>query len=57
VVRQYSHQYTLNLSTTYRLPNGNPIRLNIRGLTSIPGQEDGREFNEWHAVLRYDHRF
>lgn len=57
VVRQWSQQYTINASATYRLPNGNPLRLNIRGLTSNPAYEGGREFNEFHAVLRYEHRF
>lgn len=57
VVRQWSQQYTINLSATYRLPNGNPLRLTMRGLTSNPAYEGGREFNEFHAVLRYEHRF
>lgn len=57
VVKQYSVQYNVNLTATYRLPNGNPLRFNLRGLTSQPSYEGGREYNELHAVLRYEHRF
>ncbi len=57
VVEQWSHQYSINLTTSYRFKNGNPLRLNIRGLFSRPGHEGGRKYNEFHAVLRYQHRF
>lgn len=57
IIRQYANQYTIGISTTYRLPNGNPLRFNLRGLSSNPSYEGGREFNEFHAVLRYEHRF
>ncbi len=57
VVEQWSHQYSINLTTSYRFENGNPLRLNIRGLFSRPDHEGGRRYNEFHAVLRYQHRF
>ena len=57
VVRQWSQQYSINLSATYRLPNGNPLRLNLRGLSSSSKDGMGRDFNEMRASLRYDHRF
>ncbi len=57
MVEQWSHQYSLNISTTYRFENGNPLRLNIRGLFSRPDEEGGNSYNEFHAVLRYQHRF
>ena len=57
VVRQWSQQYSLNLSTSYRLPNGNSLRLSVRGIASQPGEGDGRQYNEFNAMLRYDHRF
>ncbi len=57
VVEQWSHQYSINLTTSYRFENGNPLRLNIRGLFSRPDYEGGRKYNEFHAVLRYQHRF
>lgn len=57
VVEQWSHQYSVNLTTSYRFENGNPLRLNIRGLFSRPDHEGGRRYNEFHAVLRYQHRF
>lgn len=57
VVEQWSQQFSVNLSASYRFQNGNPLRLSLRGLVSRPGQEGGREYNEFHAVLRYQHRF
>ncbi len=57
VVRQWSQQYSLNLSASYRLPNGNSLRLSTRGIASRPGEGDGRKYNEFNAMLRYDHRF
>lgn len=57
VVEQWSHQYSVNLTTSYRFENGNPLRLNIRGLFSRPDHEGGRRYDEFHAVLRYQHRF
>ncbi len=57
IVEQWSNQYSINLSTSYRFQNGNPLRLTVRGLLSRPGHEGGREYNEFHAVLRYQHRF
>ncbi len=57
VVRQWSRQFMTNLSASYRLPNGNPIRLMVRGLINTPSEEGGEAFNEMHASLRYEHRF
>ena len=57
VVEQWSNQYSINLSTSYRFENGNPLRLSIRGLFSRPDHDGGRRYNEFHAVLRYQHRF
>ncbi len=57
IVRQWSRQLTMNLSASYRLPNGNPIRFMIRGLLSKAPEGTGRDFNEMQATLRYDHRF
>jgi len=57
VVRQWSQQYSLNLSASYRLPNRNSLSLSVRGIASRPGEGDGRQYNEFNAMLRYDHRF
>lgn len=57
VVRQWSRQFMLNLSAAYRLPNGNPLRLMLRGLISKPSEEGGQAYDEMHATLRYEHRF
>lgn len=57
VVEQWSQQFSINLSASYRFQNGNPLRLSLRGLVSRPDHEGGREYNEFHAVLRYQHRF
>ena len=57
VVRQWSRQLMTNLSTSYRLPNGNPLRLMIRGLLSKPSENGGKAYDEFHATLRYEHRF
>ena len=57
VVRQWSRQFMMNLSTSYRLPNGNPLRLMVRGLLSKPSENGGQAYDEMHATLRYDHRF
>ncbi len=57
VVRQWSRQLMTNLSTSYRLPNGNPLRLMVRGLLSKPSENGGNAYDEFHATLRYEHRF
>jgi len=56
-VRRWSRQYKLNLTASYRLPNGNPIRLIVRGVSSGMIEGEGREFNEFNTSLRYTHRF
>jgi hypothetical protein len=57
VVRQWSRQLMTNLSASYRLPNGNPLRLMVRGLLSKPSENGGNAYDEFHATLRYEHRF
>ncbi len=57
VVEQWSNQYSLNTTLSYRLPNGNPLRLRIRGVSSRPGEEGGREYDEIRGSLQYTHRF
>ncbi len=57
VVRQWSKQFMMNLSASYRLPNGNPLRLMVRGLLNMPPDKGVQAYNEMHATLRYDHRF
>jgi len=57
VVEQWSSQYSLNTNLSYRLPNGNPLRLRIRGVSSRPGEEGGREYDEIRGSLQYTHRF
>lgn len=57
IVEQWSQQFSINLSASYRFSNGNPLRLNIRGLFSRPDHDGGRHYDEFHAVLRYQHRF
>lgn len=57
VVEQWSSQYTLHTTLSYRLPNGNPLRLRIRGVSSRPGEEGGREYDEIRGSLQYTHRF
>ena len=57
VVRQWSRQFMMNLSASYRLPNGNPIRLMVRGLLNKPSDGAGQAYDEMHATFRYDHRF
>ncbi len=56
-VRQWSNQYSLNLSASYRLPNGNQIRMNVRGMSSRPNSVGSIEYDEMRASIRYDHRF
>ena len=58
IVSQWSRQLMMNLSASYRLPNGNPLRFMIRGLINTPSDEDaGQAYDEVHATLRYEHRF
>lgn len=57
VVRQWSRQFMVNMSASYRLPNGNPLRLMLRGLINNPGGNGGQAYDEMFATLRYDHRF
>ncbi len=58
IVSQWSRQLMMNLSASYRLPNGNPLRLMVRGLINTPSDEDaGQAYEEVHATLRYEHRF
>ncbi len=57
VVEQWSNQYNVNASLSYRLPNGNPLRFRLRGVSSRPGDEGGREYDEFQASLQYTHRF
>ena len=58
IVSQWSRQFMMNLSASYRLPNGNPLRFMIRGLINTPSDEDaGQAYDEVHATLRYEHRF
>ncbi len=57
VVRQWSTQFTLSLSASYRLPNGNPLHFNLRGVSNQPGSDDGQSFRELQGSLQYTHRF
>jgi hypothetical protein len=57
VVRQWSRQFMMNLSASYRLANGNPLRLMVRGLLNRPSETGGAAYDEVHATLRYEHRF
>ncbi len=57
VVEQWSSQYSLNTTLSYRLPNGNPLRFRIRAVSSRPGEEGGREYDEVRGSLQYTHRF
>ncbi len=57
VVRRWSRQFMMNLSASYRLPNGNSIRLMTRGLLNKPSADGGQAYDEMHASLRYEHRF
>ncbi len=57
VVEQWSSQYSLNSTLSYRLPNGNPLRFRIRAVSSRPGEEGGREYDEIRGSLQYTHRF
>ncbi len=57
VVRQWSRQYMVNISAAYRLPNGNSIRLMGKGLLNRTSENDGKNYDELHATLRYEHKF
>ncbi len=57
VVRQWSSQINLNFSASYRLPNGNPLRFSMRGLSNQPRSGEGQAFREVQASLQYTHRF
>ncbi len=58
IVSQWSRQLMMNLSASYRLPNGNPLRFSVRGLINSPSDEEfGQAYDEVHASLRYSHRF
>ncbi len=57
IVEQWSNQYSLNTTLSYRLPNGNPLRFRIRAVSSRPGEEGGREYDEIRGSLQYTHRF
>lgn len=50
-----SSQWTATLATSYQLPNGDTLRLTIRGL--ISRADTGADFRESQATLRYEHRF
>lgn len=50
-----SSQRTATISGTYELPNGDTLRLTVRGLIST--SDTGRNFRESQATLRFRHRF
>jgi len=50
-----SSQWTATVSGAYELPNGDTLRLTVRGL--ISESDTGRNFRESQATLRFQHRF
>lgn len=50
-----SSQWTGTLGSTYRLPNGDRLRLIFRGLVS--SSDEGRTFREGRITLQFEHRF
>jgi hypothetical protein len=50
-----SSQWTATISGAYELPNGDTLRLTVRGL--ISESDTGRNFRESQATLRFQHRF
>jgi len=52
---QLSTQWTGTVGTSYRLPTGNTLRLDVRTLLSRA--DAGPDFREAQVTLRYSHRF
>ncbi len=50
-----SSQWTGSVSSAYRLPNGDRVRLIFRGLSSSAGEGPG--FREGRITLQFEHRF